>query len=155
MKDFNDYLNLLNHSLGQMQLFDDEDMSPLKFLSDYVFDFTTYDDEVSELFARRALEVCAVITTGTTFEYIKKEETIEWYLIMCNMSFFVDKLNWGSSIRGAWWDLHGGKTFELDTCGFFKNTKQITTVLRFNEEQWNSFVLAMVEFALIPEQVQK
>jgi hypothetical protein len=119
-------------------------MSRLEFLSDYIFDFTTYDGEMSELFAKKALEVCAAISNGTTFDYIKDADNYRWFLWLCNTPFLVSRLEWGTSIRGAWWDLHGT---ELSTCGLWSGGMQITEPLTFNEKQWRAFIAALIAFA--------
>ena len=113
------FLNMLNHSY-KVEYKTKPNLSRLGYLSVHVFDFTTYDSEIDELFAEKALEVCLAITSGKTFEYQKEsDDNYRWYLIMCNMPFFVDKLEWGTSIRGAWWDLHGNDHFEINSCGLY------------------------------------
>jgi hypothetical protein len=118
-------------------------VSRLEFLSDYIFDFTTYDGEMAELFARKALEVCAAISNGSTFDYIKDTENYRWFLWLCNTPFFEDKIEWGTSIRGAWWD---SKPVELDTCGLWRGDEQITELV-LNGAEWQEFLGAMREFA--------
>jgi len=44
--------------------------SRLEYLGDYIFDFTTYDGEMSALFARKAVEVCAAINDRKTFDCV-------------------------------------------------------------------------------------
>lgn len=97
-----DYRRMLEEGYGAIA--STEPIGRLEYLSDYIFNFTTYDGEMAELFACKALEVCAAISNRTTFDYIKDAEQYRWYLVMCNMPFFSDKLEWGTSIRGAWWD---------------------------------------------------
>jgi len=80
-----------------------EKISKLEFLADYIFEFTTYDGDISELFAEKMVEVLRAINDGKIYEFIKDEENYKWYIIMCNMPFLGDKLEWGTSIRGAWW----------------------------------------------------
>ena len=80
----------------------------------------------------------------TTFEYIESNHFN--YLLMVNMPFFKDKLEWGGSIRGAWWDLHGDKEFTIESCGLWYNNEQILS-LRFNKEQWSEFIIAMHLFS--------
>ena len=140
------FLNMLNHSY-KVEYKTKPNLSRLGYLSVHVFDFTTYDSEIDELFAEKALEVCLAITSGKTFEYQKEsDDNYRWYLIMCNMPFFVDKLEWGTSIRGAWWDLHGNDHFEINSCGLYCEHEQILNI-KFNNEQWEKFVFAMDKFA--------
>lgn len=117
----------------------ERNLTKLRYLSEKVFEFTTYDDEMDELFAKKALEVCKAINNGKTFEYIKNDYL--WYLQLCNMSFFVGKLDWGTSIRGAWWDYE----IKLDSVIFWseknKNSKMV-----FTQYEWKKFISAMIEF---------
>lgn len=77
-----------------------------EFLSSNVFNFATYDAEIEHLFVTKALEVCDAISNRTTFEYIKDAENYKWFLIMVNIKFFEESIEWGTSVRGAWWDVH-------------------------------------------------
>jgi hypothetical protein len=137
-----DYRRVLDE--GYLYLCGEDHISRLEYLSEYIFDFTTYDGEMAELFARKALEVCAAISDGKTFDYIKDADDSRWFLWMCNTPFLVSRLEWGTSIRCAWWDLHGT---ELSTCGLWSGGVQITEPLTFNEKQWREFIAALISFA--------
>lgn len=76
----------------------------LQYLGESVFDFTTYDGDMDELFASIMIEVIDCILQRKTFEYISDAAKNIQYLLMVNMPFMVDKLDWGGSIRGAWFD---------------------------------------------------
>lgn len=120
----------------------------LEYLSDHIFDFTTYDGEMAELFARKALEVCAAISDRRTFEYIATSpENYRWYLLMCNMPFFAGKLEWGTSIRGAWWDASPRGKIEFDSCGLFLDGRQYCQTMQFSAAQWIEFIAAILQFA--------
>ncbi|SAK46489.1 hypothetical protein AWB76_00923 [Caballeronia temeraria] len=142
----NDYPKLLEDSYAMYtDLCEVRGGEPSKFafLGDHLFDFTTYDDEVSALFANVALQVCKVITRKTTFKFIEDESNYQQYLLMCNTTFFAGRLDWGGSIRGAWWNQDGQ---ELDTCGFFVGRQQVCS-WTFTEEQWKDFMEAVFAFA--------
>lgn len=79
----------------------------LQFLGNCIFDFTTYDSGVDELFATKMIEVIDVILNQKTFEYQETESNYLNYLTMVNMPFLSDKIEWGTSIRGAWFDEYG------------------------------------------------
>lgn len=79
----------------------------MAFIGSYIFDFTTYDGNIDELFAMKMIEVIDCILNSTTFDYQNKEENYINYLTMVNMPFLKDKLDWGTSIRGAWFDEYG------------------------------------------------
>lgn len=138
------YLGLLEHSFDVGKACG-EFNNKLEFLSEHIFDFTTYDSEMASLLGGKALEVCTVINDKKTFDYIKDKDNYRWYLLMCNMPFFEGKLEWGTSIRGAWWSLYGDNVFELSSCGLYVEGEQLLD-LKLNEKQWDSFVKAMKGF---------
>ncbi len=74
----------------------------LQYVGNTIFNFTTYDGDADSRFALKMIEVLESIINRTTFEY--QIENYDNYLTMVNMPFLVDKLEWGSSIRGAWLD---------------------------------------------------
>jgi len=142
-----EYLKLLEHSY-KVCCDDEEEITRLEFLALHVFNFTTYDGCIDELFAKKALEVCSAINNRETFKYHNDNENYVWYLLLCNMPFFIDKLEWGTSIRGAWWD---HKEFKISSCGFWEKDEQIDE-LRFNTTQWYSFIKAMEGFIAIDKE---
>lgn len=137
------YKELLDHSYKMNPILFEEQQSKLEYLSDYIFSFTTYDAGMSELFAQKAVEVCDAITNRSTFDYIADEHNYQWYLLMVNMPFFENKLNWGSSIRGAWWDVN---SFKLESCGLWKGDDQLLE-LELDANTWEPFIRAVVDFA--------
>ena len=142
-----DYLALLEHSFEvDRQRRDCAPESRLAYLSNHIFDFTTYDSGMDELFGAKAVEVCAAINDRKTFDYIEDPENHRWYLLMCNMPFFADRLEWGTSIRGAWWSGQPGEQIELDSCGLWIGEEQCTE-LKFSDDEWKSFIAAVVKFA--------
>ena len=134
------YLELLEYSYKKHNEWDTDPLTRLEYLSEYIFDFTTYDTEISELLANRALEVCAAISGRTTFDYIKFPENYENYILMCNLPFFASRIEWGGSIRGAWWGSH-----PLDCLALWDGDKQLLR-LEFKDEEWLAFVAALIEF---------
>jgi len=118
----------------------------LEYLSEHIFNFTTYDGEIAELFACKAMEVCKAISDGTTFDYIKDAEQYQWYIVMCNMPFFADKLDWGTSIRGAWWGDPPHKKIEYSSCGLWLDKEQLHETMEFTREQWVEFIAAVLTF---------
>lgn len=146
------YLKLLEESFAQES---DPQMSGmvsetrLVFLGTQIFNFTTYDDGMTDLFTRKAVEVVRAVNDRTTFEYIKAStENYQWYLLMCNMPFFADKLEWGTSVRGAWWDItHPHReVYKLNTCGLWKDGDQVEPEFK-EDDEWTAFMQAVVEFA--------
>lgn len=117
--------------------------SPLEYLGESIFDFTTYDGKMSELFAAQAIEVCDAISAGATFDYIKNAHNYRWYLLMVNMPFFVPKIEWGGSVRGAWWQ----HDIRFSSCGLWCGDDQISDELRFTQEAWKGFMEAVSNFS--------
>lgn len=77
----------------------------MEFVGNHIFDFTTYDGELDVKFALRMLEVLMALYNRTTFEYQEQSpDKYENYILMCNMPFLDGRLEWGTSIRGAWID---------------------------------------------------
>ncbi len=139
-----DYLELLKESYEEEKEMDN-DLGPYEYLSDHVFGFTTCDGEAANRMGEVALSVCLAITDGTTFDYIENKVNYANYLNCVNLVFFMGKLEWGTSIRGAWWDLHGNKEFELNSFGLHKDGEQVLNI-KFNEKEWGLFVYAMRDF---------
>jgi len=86
--------------------------SKMEFLGVAIFDFNTYDGTMDVLFSEKMIEVLECILNRTTFEYQEDKEKYINYLTMVNMPFLIGKLEYGSSIRGAWFD--NFKTYKLD-----------------------------------------
>ncbi len=138
------YSELLKHSYEVMKNLDGcPPESPLEYLGEQIFGFTTYDGQMSATFARKAVEVADAITAGTTFDYIKDEENYRWYLLLCNTQFFAEKLEWGGSIRGAWWN----HKIRFQSCGLWLGDKQMADEMKFTQEEWKEFMCAVSAFA--------
>ena len=119
--------------------------SRLEYLGNDIFDFTTYDGVMSAAFAEKAVEVCKAITEHATFEYIKDEDNYRWYLLMVNMPFFASRIDWGTSIRGAFWD----NEITFQSCGLWDGEKQLHEELAFTLETWEQFMRDVVAFAQV------
>jgi hypothetical protein len=89
----------------------DSSTSAHYFLAENVFDFTLYDTAKDVQWCMEALSVIRAILTGTTFDMFRDPANEEMYLKMVNMPFMDGLLEWGGSIRGAWFDTHGDKRF--------------------------------------------
>jgi hypothetical protein len=139
-----DYPRMLEEGYREIACVDP--VGRLEYLSDYIFDFTTYDGEMAELFASKALEVCSAISDSTTFEYIKDTEQYRWYLVMVNMPFFADKLEWGTSVRGAWWAEPPHGRIKFDSCGLWLDGRQLYEPMEFTTDQWREFIAAVLAF---------
>lgn len=119
----------------------------LQFLGSVIFDFTTYDGEADELFAKRMLEVIDCILKRNTFKYQEDEDNYINYLLMVNMPFLNGRLSWGTSIRGAWFDEYGyGKEKEED------RVYEITYGWKIPKSEIVEFMTQLVEWSKEEEQ---
>lgn len=141
----NKWLDLLKSSKKSVEEFGHEPMSNLEYLCDQIFDVTTYDSGQSELIGKKCVEVSIAITKKETFEYIKDEANYTWYLMLCNIDFFAKRIDWGGSIRGAWWDTYHGT--ELNTCGMFDSEGEYVLDIKFTRDEWDEFIMACAAFA--------
>jgi hypothetical protein len=119
------------------------DATRLQYIGEHIFGFVTYEQEYDELFAKKALMVCEAVNLHATYAFIKTPENRLWYLLMMNMPFFQDRVVWGSSIRGAWWDT----SIAYTSCGLWLDGNQYYEELTFTSEQWHAFIAALLEFS--------
>ncbi len=145
-----DYLKLLKESYIKAKL-EDDTLTPHEFLGACVFEFTTYDGGISDKMSRIALPICLAITERTTFDFIEDEDNYLNYITYANTDFFSQKLEWGTSIRGAWWDLNCNRAFELDGDDLYLDGERMLN-LKFNNDDWDLFVYAMRDFVLESEE---
>ena len=85
----------------------------LEYIGDCIFDFTTYDSAATELFTTLMLGVLNALVTRTLSDYQESPERYLTYLIAVNSPFLKDKIEWGTSIRGAWLIEYEGKEYHL------------------------------------------
>lgn len=143
-----EWLTILSESHALVDSYNDEQTqtSRLEYLASAVFGINTYDGEMDGLLSAKAVEVCHAVSGKTTFEYIKDPDKYQWYLIMCHLPFFADRIEWGSSIRGAWWTAYEGIAFE--SCLLFDGDSQLHEPIKFTERGWEEFIDAVVEYGL-------
>ncbi|AUR91587.1 hypothetical protein NVP1161O_145 [Vibrio phage 1.161.O._10N.261.48.C5] len=116
------------------------------FLADAIFDICTYENLYSAKMAEEFLEVCVAIANGKTFDMISTEAGNALYLRTINYDFFQTKIEWGCSIRGAWWDWK----IKIESCYLINGKGE--QVLELNLEQgiksgeMHSFVQALFDF---------
>ena len=73
-----------------------------EWAASYIFDLVTYDGGLDELFVKKIIEVCKVILDKTSYEYIKDENNYINYILVCQILDKFSWIDWGTSIRGAW-----------------------------------------------------
>jgi len=109
-KSYEEWLETLKDSFGShTQEFDkiSEQSKRLAFLSSTVFGLTTYDLDLDIEFGKDIFEVMKVIYEKRNFEYIKDMNNYKKYILVCNLLDNNHWLEWGSSIRGAWFHTFG------------------------------------------------
>lgn len=111
------------------------------FISD-LFGFTTYDSEMDSKLVTKMMPVIRAIHTGTTFEFIKDPQNYEDYIVCVNFPWFEGKLDWGTSIRGAWWS-HDTKNFS-EEC-MWVDGKQII-LYTDDPVAWDEMINALLQF---------
>jgi hypothetical protein len=122
----------------------DRPMSRLEYLSDYIFDFTTYDSAISSEMAKQALIICKVINDSSMSDYIDDPIQYRSFIYFCNLPFFISKLDWGTSIRFPWWNSIG---IVFNSTGLWLNGEQIYSNLFFKDDEWKLAVNDMLEFS--------
>lgn len=142
-----DYANLLEESYKETC--ENRSCPPdtrIEFLASEVFDFTTYDGGLDEYFGGYAIDVIRAIRKADTFTYQLVEQNYIWFIAMCNMPFFQNRLNWGTSIRGAWFDCVQPP---IESCGLWMDGEQIEKLEFKSLDDWNAFIDALLAFAAL------
>ena len=80
----------------------DPDATRYEFVAGEIFGLTTYDGEQDELLVKEIIEVFSVIRSGTNFDYIVTPANLLRYSRTINLGNCLDWLEWGTSIRGAY-----------------------------------------------------
>jgi hypothetical protein len=83
-----------------------------RWLSDVLFNVTTYDENLDLEFGKMIHEVMVNIYNKTTFEYIEKSENYRPYILVCNLLKGLSMIEWGTSIRGGWFDYSSNPKFD-------------------------------------------
>ena len=110
--------------------------SKMEYIGHVIFNFTTYSNSIDELFAALMMPVIRCILEKKTFEYQEDRSQYINYLHMVNMPFLVNKLEWGTSIRGAWFDDY--QEYEID-CGRIIIEKQELSIFIADLIEWSEF----------------
>ena len=86
----------------------DGDRSKHEWAAREIFNLTTYDDYLDNLFVETILEVCKAIYENRTFKYIENQQRYLKYILVCQLLDNFRWIEWGTSIRGAWFqESHG------------------------------------------------
>lgn len=85
------------------------------FIVEHLFGLTTYDTHLTTIFNNTITEVMRVIYERGNFEYIKDEKNYIKFILVANILDEHNMINWGSSIRGCWFDF--GEAIEFSALG--------------------------------------
>lgn len=100
-----DALQILKRDWDEYRNFRPFEVTKYEWLSENIFDLTTYDNSLNERFGKKIFDVCKTILDGATFEYIQKsEQHYVDYILVCQLLEKFRWIEWGSSIRGAWFE---------------------------------------------------
>ena len=94
-----DYLELIKKEYNTSF----HDYNKYDFLNE-LFSFAVYEADIEKQMVKDMVEVLRAILNGETYEYIKSPSRHKKYIHMVNTPFLHDKLDWGTSVRGAWLD---------------------------------------------------
>jgi len=141
-----DFKKLLQESYIEYNLKNNMDTSQLEFIGENIFGLTTYESEIMEDLTVKCLKTCKAITNRKTFDFVAENEMD--YITAINFSFFENKLDWGTSIRGAWWDFADNDFFYINSFELWYDGEQITN-LKINKTEWSEFIYALCEFTVI------
>jgi hypothetical protein len=88
----------------------------MMFLSSIIVGLTTYDDEIDIIIGNEIYEVMKIIYERKNFKYISNQNNYIKYIKTIN--YFKEWLDWGTSIRGAWFDYYEGMYIMLKNYDF-------------------------------------
>jgi len=71
---------------------------------------------------------------------VNDENTYEDYIMICHLPFIASKIEWGGSIRGAWW-CH--EDIPIHSCGLIDGDGNQVLDLRLNSAEWIEFLDAI------------
>ena len=106
--------------------------TPIVFLSDTVFGFTTYNSRISAILCGKMVGAIRAILSDNLPQYI--EDNIIDFTTMINMPFLDDRIDWGTSLNSVHFDINHGRT-EFYEIG-----------LIIEKMELNEFMRAVVEF---------
>lgn len=98
-----EWLEILNKAYKEDSEYETHPDSKKEWLVSTIFQCGSYSSEVDEKICDIFVSVCFAITKKETFEYVEDFERYVNYTMVANSSFMFNMLDWGTSLRGAWW----------------------------------------------------
>lgn len=96
----------------------------LDFLTGEVLDVFTYDGELDNLLIKPIVDVLNAIVNRTTFLYQNTLESRLNFVIVCHLPYVAKRIDWGTSIRGAWPDGEKAENEFKEIIDFYNTHKQ-------------------------------
>lgn len=102
-KIFDEYFNMREdgNSTKYKQEYDELQLKKM-FVCDEVFNWSTYDDDLSIDFGEIFIQVCQVINSNLWIEYIKDKSRYKLFIMVANQLDKLGAIEWGTSIRSCW-----------------------------------------------------
>ena len=130
-KSFEDFSNFYSYN----EITDDLVEQKMIYLSRDIIGYITYDFGLDIEIGYNILEVLKIIRDRNNFEYIEDKDKYKNYIFVANL--IKSWLDWGSSIRGAWFDFYDGKMIYSET---LCNIGCDEDFIRLDEEFINWFI---------------
>ena len=112
-----------------------------EWVASEIFGLSTYDGELDEIFVKKICEVCKCIADRKTFEYIEaSQENYITYILVCQILGNKEWIDWGTSIRGAWFTYSAIDDILFWEC--YGENDQMFIEVPFSKEN----LLALIEF---------
>ena len=138
------YINLLKDGFKQ-HFVQNTTESKARFLVENIFELAVEDDELSAFYCSIIIDVCKALLNRTTYDYIKDEQNYKYYILVLNLPFFKDIIEWGVSIRGAWFTA-GIEPYVLTSCGLFRGEEQICQLEFLEDVDICEFIQDIIDF---------
>lgn len=130
----------------------DDEYTKYEWAACYIFDLYTYDTALDEKFVKSIIEVSKAIIDMETYNYIENRDNYLKHILVCQLLYHFNWINWGTSIRGPWfesdsrkdileessWSLLNEKTgewdrYKLDAVPFSRDN--LKELIKFMEEE--------------------
>ena len=110
-----------------------------------IFNLTTYDGWIDYVFTKDLLKVMTAIYNHTTFDFIRSSK--HNYLIFIEICNLLEKKNWiewGTSIRGCWFDSDYSKEYLIEEEEIPFNDNNVKVFIewlkaKFNEKDYKEY----------------
>ena len=119
----------------------DDEYDKYEWAANYIFELITYDAALDEKFVKDIIEVCKVIIDKRNYDYIKDDNNYIKYILVCQLLDRFQWINWGTSIRGAWFELSKTPDSKVILEKLSNNTEEVhfshnnlKTLIEFMEE---------------------